>query len=263
LALFVAGRSPLALYREFVFPSVPARTGLLAATLEDVRASSPENTPLALDIALSRSAVVVYDRGGKSRLPLDYVHALREDRPVVVVEAPTRDGDLAAGAAPAGDGGTSVRPSEMIGWEGFAESLLAHIDRAAIRPGAAQIDAELTRLSEREQWTDLLLTALALLLRQVRRPDGNGPPVQGPPADPALSPSDPGVARLRAHFGTDYPQVLDAVSVRHDLLQDLEPHPVELRRVADDVARIARQRYGLPPRVSGATGGGMPPPSYP
>ncbi len=59
LALFIASRAELALYREFIFPHLPSRTGLLPAGIDDIKTDSPEIAPMAIDIAIQKAAVVV------------------------------------------------------------------------------------------------------------------------------------------------------------------------------------------------------------
>jgi hypothetical protein len=50
---------------------------------------------------------------------------------------------------------------------------------------------------------------------------------------------------LREVFDNDYPRVIEAVSMRHDLMHNLEPRPSDLHRMAEDVSLIACLRYGL------------------
>lgn len=128
LALFMANRPLLAVYREFAFPDVPARTGLLPATIDDVRTTNREILPIAIDIALSKAAVVVYDSGGRSRLPLEYVRVRRGVRPVIVVTAPLDGGDSPE-IAPVYTSPQVSRPSNMGGWPlDFVAPLLKQIE---------------------------------------------------------------------------------------------------------------------------------------
>lgn len=239
LALFVAGRPLLALYREFIFPSVPVRTGLLAVGIDDVRAANPENIPIALDIALSRAAVVVYDAGGRARLPLDYVLMRRADRPLVVVAAPGVDAAEPPADAPEASAPTVGRPAEMSGWpQTFVEPLLDRIGAAAALPGPAEIGGELTRLEEGQDWSNLVLTGLALLERRMRMEDL-------PTAVP-LNPTGGVMQRLQEYFGGDFPAVISAVSLRHGLLQNQQADAAELRQTATSIAQLVRDRYAVP-----------------
>jgi len=247
LALFVAGRPLLALYREFIFPSVPGRTGLLPAGIDDVRAANTENTPIAIDIALSRAAVVVYDSGRWSRLTLDYVRMQRVGRPMIVVAAPSAGTAIPASNAPPGDGEPTLgRPAEMSGWpHSFVEPLLQQMATVAVAPTPVLIAQELSRLADAGSWSDLLFTGLALLERQMR--------IQDLPAAVPLNPTGGVMQRLQDYFGPDFLLVIDAVSLRHDLLQNLQVPDPDLERVATTISDLARRRYNAPTRASGET----------
>ncbi|MEV5054355.1 hypothetical protein [Arthrobacter sp. LAR12-1-1.1] len=250
LAMFVASRPLLALYREFVFPSVPSVTGLLPSGIDDIRANVQANTPLAIDVALSRAAVVVYDSGGRSRLQLEYVQALRNGERIIVVAAPAgeNDGPVNEPQRQASQN-TLGRPREMSGWpESFVMPLLTQLMTSAIVPSREEVAATLSRLSAAGQQSDLILTALALLEREMRKPQFGAPATgQNLPTLLPVSPTGGAMARLQEYFGNDYRPVVEAVSFRHDLLQNLKPPEKELKRVADSVANIARQRLALPP----------------
>ncbi len=242
LAIFVAGRVELALYREFVFPSVPSRTGLLPLGMDDLWSTSQEIAPLAIDIALTKAAVVIYDRGQRSRLPLEYVQALRHNDSIIVVEAPTAALDASAQDTP-DPGHPMRRPSEMSGWtENFVDPLLTRIAVVGGNPPTPpQIASHLDALTGQGRYSDLLLTALALLEHQMRQDDVTS-------AVPTL-PSEGVMTRLRSHFGPDYPVVIEGVATRHRLLQDPWPEKErdkELARVSTGLADVVRRRFDTP-----------------
>lgn len=249
LALFVASRPLLTLYREFIFPSVPSKTGLLPLGIDDVRAANAENTSIALDIALTRAAVVVYDPGRRPRLPLDYVRARRGSRPMIEVAAPPdrhTPPDVGSERLPVQP--VLGRPAEMSGWpESFIEPLLGAITRASPTPSVVTVGQELERresAAEQEQsdeaksqsYAELLLTALALLERRIRiEASGTAVPVD---------PSGGVMQRLRQYFGpSHYDVVMQGVSLRHAMLEGVMPPLPALQAVATALARIARVRY--------------------
>lgn len=155
LALFVAGPSVIGLYREFIFPSVPRNTGLLPAALDDIGVTNQDNEPIAIDIALSRAALIVYDEGRRSRVPIEYVRMLHGTSPVVVVTAPTpRLASTRTQRPQSGNETTIDRPAEMGGWpQSFVEPLLGHIRAVAPPSPSADIGAELQRLTTEKSWS--------------------------------------------------------------------------------------------------------------
>lgn len=250
LAVFVASRPLLALYREFVFPSVSSRTGLLPAGIDDIKTRVEANMPLATDIALSRAAVVVYDSGGRSRLQLDYVQALRNGEKVIVVAAPAAEGKGTTNESQRDRPTTTLeRPSEMGGWpQSFVVPLLNQITALITPPKQDQIAEEFKRWFSAHRPTDLILVALALLEREMRKPqfEQQGSDQRSSP-NSATSPPDDTMTRLQEHFGTDSAAVIEAMSFRHDLLQNLTHPKTELDRVADNVVNVAYRRLGMPP----------------
>jgi hypothetical protein len=253
LALFVAARPLLSLYREFIFPSVPRRTGLLPVTLDDIRTTRPENNRMAVEIALARAAVVVFDSTRGAGLSLDYIRVQRQLRPVVVVDAPVTtppagDPDSALDADHASDTDSNGeprvrRPKEMTGWpEGFVRPLLDRIDAASPTPPPGEITAELGRLESGEHDEELVLTGLALLERRMRTEDL--------PTALTTDPTATVMTRLGSYFGNDYTIVISGVALRHDLLEGAVTDPVILRSAARALSDVVRQRYSLPPRQS-------------
>ena len=252
LVLFVAGRAELALYREFIFPSVPARTGLLPCGIDDIKASSPEMAPMAIDIALRKAAVVLYDRGRNSRFPLDYVQSLRDMKPVVIMETINRSSSIPA--PPNGEPGQGLEsPSGMETWvENVLETLVTQIYLHVPQPTSEQISQRLDWLEHQGQYADLLLTSLALAEHRLRRDDL--------PSAVPTNPSGGVMARLRDYFGLDYETVIDAVSLRHDLLQhsrvekepevagsdEVEKPEDPLVSVSVALANVVRRWFGLP-----------------
>jgi hypothetical protein len=238
LALFLASRPLLALYREFVFPSVPSRTGLLPLALDDIRTVNPENMPIAVDIALWRAAVVVYDSGQRGRIPLDFVRRRRENQLVIVVEAPSeqtipnRPDLISAGEAPV------ARPVEMSGWPTtFVEPLLSRLATRSRQPSSEEIAKRLSMLRQSRAWGDLVLTGLALLERKMR--------VEELATAVPLNVSGGTMERLQSYFGDDFGEVIDAVGLRHDLLQDQKPDIANLERIGNKIADLATRFYEL------------------
>ncbi|WP_156875677.1 hypothetical protein [Ornithinimicrobium pekingense] len=207
---------------------------------------------MANDITLRKAAVVVYDRSFGSRLPLDYVLTIRGVGPVVIVEAPPARAQL---DRPLGNGMQSViRPADMSLWpEGFVEPLISRISALSLRPSSHEVGEHLRCLTEQDKYADLLLTCLALLEHDLRREDL-------PTAVPS-SPTGGVMARLRDHFGADYQVVIDAVGLRHELLQhrlaeghtpDAPQEAVQsvpqnhLNHTSSALADVVRRRYGIP-----------------
>lgn len=219
--------------------------------IDDIRANVQANTPLAIDIAISRAAVVVYDSGGRGRLQLEYVQALRNGERIVVVAAPAGENDVGE-LQREGSQSALGRPREMSGWpESFVEPLLNQLAMSAIVPKREEVAGMLDRLSAAGQHGDLILTALALLEREMRRPQ-YGPPALGQdlPTLLPLTPTGGAMRRLQEYFGSDYLSVVEAVSFRHDILQNLNPPEEASKRLADTLGNIARQRLGIPPLTS-------------
>ena len=262
LALFVASRSTLALYRDFVFPSVP-QSGLIPVGVDDVRTEDRGMAPMAIDIALSRAAVVVYDMGHGTEIPLDYVASRRRGMPMVLVTP--EDEPMEIWLTPSG-ADPQRRPADMGSWqEEFVEPLI-HAMRTAQRAGdlpvalnrlspAAPVGPEtsvgprpgddlgsqLATLRERKEGAELLLTALALLEAELR--GSEAPPQVGATVVPV---SGGRMARLRDYFGADFDAILQGVRARHDLLQGLTPPDDDkLLKLAQTLEAIARQRRNL------------------
>lgn len=240
LVLFVARPPLLALYREFLFPSVPGRTGLLPLTLDEIHVANRENTPMAIDIALTRAAIVVYDSGPGGRPPLDFVRTRRGQRPLIVITAP----ESSVGAPPAqslgvADDSTVARPPGMERWpESFIEPLLSRLARLSAEPSADTIAARLRTLVDRKEWATALLDALALLERRLRMDDVTA----------ALPPTVPGgvMKRLETQFGpTALHQLLQAVSLRHQILQGISPQGT-MQGVTQGVIKLVWEKYQLP-----------------
>ena len=89
------------------------------------------------------------------------------------------------------------------------------------------------------QHTDLLLTALALLEHQMRA----GNVTTAVP----VNPSGRALDRLTVHFGPDSPTVIQAVDMRHRLLQDAPVDAEMLSVAATQIADVARRKLNLPP----------------
>lgn len=90
LALFVAGTSTLALYRDFVFPAV-MRTGFLPIGIDEIHARDPEIAPMAINLALSKAGVVIYDTGRSTPYSRDYVASRRGNQPIIYVDSIQRE----------------------------------------------------------------------------------------------------------------------------------------------------------------------------
>jgi hypothetical protein len=237
LVLFVAGPQLVPLYREFIYPLVPRRTGLLAMGLEDVQVGKSENEPIAIEIALTRAGVVVYDEGGRSRVPLDYVRMVRGGSPLVLVTAPESTiPEDTSGPSPT-PGPKLDRPTSMSGWpHSFVEPLLEQIRNALPVPDPAQVDQYLSLLVQEKDWPRLLLTGLALLERLERDDTLRTTPAPATPTSGTME-------AFEAYFGSDFPAVIEAVELRHDLLQNAATEPGTLEGVATAVAEITRRRW--------------------
>lgn len=112
---------------------------------------------MAIDMALSKAAVVVYDTGRDNRLPLDFVHSRRSGAPVLVVsEQASADPAL----VPLPD--TLLRPNEMREWPAFTEAVKLQVMYAKERVQPSDLGSELSRLALEDN-AQLLLTSLALL----------------------------------------------------------------------------------------------------
>jgi hypothetical protein len=232
LALFVASRSMLALYRDFVFSSVPG-SGFIPLGVDDVAARDRRVTPMAIDMALTKAAVVVYDTARGNPVPLDYAVARRGGLPMVVVSG---DRDEERVLLPAGKG-LLDRPTDMSVWEdGFVPALVGQL--AAFRPPVVPALADVEAQGDPRQ---VLLTALALLEAQLRGP-------QAPEEAPTVVPvAGSRMARLRDVFGADFDDVLSGVRIRHDLLQQFRVPDAEVRSAAARLTGIALSRDAVGP----------------
>lgn len=267
LGLFVASRPMLSLYRDFVFPAVP-QSGLIALGVDAIRIADRSTEPMAIDTALSKAAVVVYDAGHGNNLPLEYVAARRQGKPMVLVvdEHEHEQGRLVPRGVT-----SQIRPAEMSEWpERFVAQLVNAMREAqptsslpsklqGIPATAAPVTAtnqawavgapvpepdlsgELTALRLADKWPELLLTALALLEAELR---GSEAPQVGATVVPT---SGGRMTRLREYFGPDFDAILAGVRLRHDLLQNLTVDPDELATHARNLEEIVRRRRNLPP----------------
>ncbi|MFG2820967.1 SIR2 family protein [Kitasatospora sp. NPDC048365] len=241
LALFIASRSLLALYRDFIFPVVQ-QTGLLALGIDDVQARDKSMTPMAIDMALSKAAVVVYDMGPGNLLPLDYVITRRSSESLVMVSGPDDPGLAAVRCFDA-----TPRPLDMTDWPiRFARPLLRRIQEVQRPIGDADLSAGLEELRQRaesdgEESEKLLLTCLALLESEVRIEEAGG--TSRGTAGGATS-GDP-MNQLRELFGDDFDPVMKAIRLRHDMMQDLRVRPEELMDSAVELLDVVRRRRSL------------------
>ncbi|WP_307853197.1 SIR2 family protein [Kitasatospora sp. RG8] len=248
LALFVASRPLLALYREFVFQAVPRRTGLLPLGIDDIRTQDPGMDLMAIDMALSKAAVVVYDSGSGNSLSQSYVASRRPVDPAVVNVLP----DLPQPHHPAaGLGPTVSRPMEMGTWgEAFVPALLQRINaaRPSVSPPVLPADLDNPKGATRHQ--DLLLTCLALLEGELRRSltddeaPGGGPRGNVPTVIP-LNADGGRMKRLRDFFGVDFEAVIHAVRIRHDLVQNLRVDEKEIELAAIALRAVVQKRSHL------------------
>ncbi|WP_159393761.1 SIR2 family NAD-dependent protein deacylase [Streptomyces sp. NRRL F-5755] len=246
LALFVASRPLLALYRDFVFPSVPRSSGLLPLGIDDIRTRDSAMTPMAIDMALSKAAVVVYDTGRGNPLPHSFVTSRR-----ALVSALVDVADPSFHGPPADSAGNIVvRPVEMGEWPAnFIHRLQERI--AAARPSVPSPDLRevLERLRSAQEHESLLLTYLALLENRLRQCMADEQPPVDPPTPnlPTVIPLSGGrMEQLSAFFGADFGTVLHAVRVRHDLMQNLHVEPTEIQSAADALRPVVQCQLGLP-----------------
>jgi hypothetical protein len=255
LGLFVASRSMLSLYRDMVFPAVP-QSGLIALGVDAIRPPDKSSEPMAIDIALSKAAVVVYDGDSGNTLPLEYVAARRQAKPMVIIASehePEQVQLLPPGVVP------QVRPAEMSAWpEGFvpqlvnamretqpSSSLPSELQKlsstSALSMPQPDLSNQLGTLHHTDDWRELLLTTLALLEAELR---GSEAPQVGTTVVPT---SGGQMSRLRKHFGPDFDAILAGVRLRHDILQNLEIDSSMLAAHARKLEEIVRGRRKLPP----------------
>ncbi|MFC6064367.1 SIR2 family NAD-dependent protein deacylase [Streptomyces ochraceiscleroticus] len=246
LALFVAARPLLALYRDFIFPTIPRNTGLLALGIDDIRAKDPAMTPMAIDMALSKAAVVVYDAGHGNPLPRDYVASRRPPIPALVDVTDLPPHDPTPDPLP----GTVVRPAEMSTWP---HTFVPHLHQqvTATRPAVSPPDlsAALEHLRATKQYQALLLTDLALLEDQLRRFLADDQPSTSAAPDrlPTSIPTSGGrMEQLSTYFGADFELVIHAVRMRHSLIQDLHVKAEEIQAAAEALQEVVQHRLGLP-----------------
>lgn len=265
LGLFVASRPMLSLYRDFVFPTVP-QSGLIAIGEDIIRVPERSMAPMAIDIALSKAAVVVYDTGRGDAMPLEYVAARRQGKPIVVVtgeQEQQRNWLLPPGVIPLS------RPTEISAWpQVFVQNLVDAMRNAqpasslptAIQPSAGtstpapsggqqsppdpaaigpDLSDQLKELRITGDWQELLLTTLALLEAELR---GSEEPTVGMTTVPT---SGSRMGQLQGFFGTDFEDILAGVRLRHDLLQNLAAKPGETENRARNLEEIVRRRRNL------------------
>jgi hypothetical protein len=154
-----------------------------------------------------------------------FVRIVAEQVPSAAPE-PTRPGDDVAVS----------RPKEMTGWPAtFVQPLLTRIAAASTPPTTTAIAEHLSNLTVKKAWSDMVLTGLSMLERKMRMDDL--------PTTLPLNPSHGAMERLQNYFGPDYSDVLAAVSLRHDLLQNLEVEDTELERVATRINDLVRRHF--------------------
>ncbi|WP_406364887.1 SIR2 family NAD-dependent protein deacylase [Streptomyces sp. NBC_01546] len=237
LALFIASRSLLALYRDFIFPVV-SRTGLLALGIDDVQARDRSMTPMAIDMALSKAAVIIYDMGPGNFLPLDYVITKRSGAPLVMVSGPDDPGLAAVLVSD-----TTARPLEMREWpSAFVPVLLERISEEKPDLAPSSLSSGLHQLAGKGYEDQLLWACLALLESEVR--DKEGSSMSGGPIEHAASGGP--VDRLREYLGADFDPMMKAIRLRHDMMQDLRVNPRELKAAADKLLEVVQRRHNLP-----------------
>jgi hypothetical protein len=266
LGLFVASRPMLSLYRDFVFPTVP-QSGLIAIGEDIIRVPERSMVPMAIDIALSKAAVVVYDTGRGNAMPLEYVAARRQGKPIVVVtgeQETQRNWLLPPGVTPLS------RPTEISAWpqvfvHDLVEAMLyaqpASSLPAAIQPSAdtstpapsgaplspsdaaalgPDLSDQLKELRSTGDWQELLLTTLALLEAELRGSEA-------PQVGMTIVPTSGGrMDQLQGFFGPDFEAILAGVRLRHDLLQGLAAKSGETEKRARSLEEIVRRRRDLP-----------------
>jgi hypothetical protein len=188
---------------------------------------------MAIDMALSRAGVVVYDTARGNPVPLDYAVARRGLLPMVVVSG---DRDEERILFPPG---RSVlgRPTDMSVWEdSFVPGLVGQLTTSHPPPMPS-----LSLLEKQGDPRQVLLTALALLEAQLR---GHDSPEQAPTIVPVAGSR---MARLRDFFGSDFDEILSGVRIRHDLLQQFRVPDAEVEAAAAALTRIARSRNAVAP----------------
>ncbi len=236
-ALFVASPSMTALYRDYVFSSIP-QTGLLPIAIDDVRSPDRAMRPMAIDIALSKASVVVYDADRLNPLPVDYVVSKRTDAALVTVH----DGESLPMVLRGRE--SLKRPADIEKWpEMFVEPLVERIRSAKIGTDPATISLKRDTLKAENRYDLLLLTDLALLEAEMRSAETD---------ITAISTSGRGMNRLKAYFGSDYLTVVRAVRLRHDMMQDLKVRHEDLVECTNALAEAMQRRIGVPQIASSA-----------
>jgi hypothetical protein len=266
LALFVADDSTLALYREFLFPSIPS-TGFLPAGNDEIRTPDRATKPMAIDVALSKAAVVIYDENRRNPIALDYVISRRDGAPTVVLKG-AKDLNRVEGpdyrVLESPEFGYRVlEHSESMNPGSWQESLLEPLmTELRLLKDAARPDSLFTeRLSalrsqiiapkgedEDDQSVQIriytaakqvLLACLALLESHLRT---EMDPIQdsGPSAGSAAPQGR--ISRMRKHFGKDFNVVIKAIQLRHALLQQLDVSTDDISKSALEVYSVARTR---------------------
>jgi hypothetical protein len=258
LALFVANRSTLALYQDFVFSAVP-QTGLMPLGVDEVEARDSAMTPMAIDMALSRAAVVVYDISRGNPLPLGYVVSRREvsrsnSKSLFVVSG---EGERDPATIIPAETTRLSRPADMMDWpETLALELVKEMREnvPSLSPEtlATKLD-ELHELPPDERSAELLYTSLALLEAELRLDESSRLPT-------SLAPGGGQTGRLREFFQDDYPKIAAGVRLRHSLLQGVEDKQSDdVKAQAMTLETIVRKRRSLLPSGSAPSSSSLPP----
>jgi hypothetical protein len=273
LALFVAEDSTLALFREFVFPSV-LDTGFLPGGIDAIRTQVRATKPMAIDVALSKAAVVVYDISRRNPTPLDYVRSRRNGGRVIIINSSDESFSTSRFSRDElGESYTVLSRSASVDPDSWEKDLLNPLlkELRSIKKAAfpdATVGRELSLLRKQTELLrgedaqnaqdrisaaskQLLLACLALLESQLRTrsgfgTDSNAKADSGSKSDTTVksgaTPSEGKMSRMRDHFEKDFNVVVRAIQLRHAILQPLDVATSEIAKSAQDIYAVVQKR---------------------
>jgi hypothetical protein len=266
LALFIASDPVLSLYRENVFPAI-LDTGFMPIGIDEIWTYDRSTKPMAIDIALSKAAVAIYDASRHTSIPREYVVSRRNGRPVIVIhdaEETSRGMNLGEEAL--------MRPAsqDMDFWQEELVTPLADrlvtlnrefMDKVRVAPNLEDLRRKAQPISVKENcekelsieekemsrphYIELLLACLALLDSELR--SSRTEPGTAAPLPEGTSVSRGQMSRLREHYGQDSEVISQAMRLRHDLMQNLEMPYEVIVAAAESLYSVVRQRLLLRP----------------
>jgi hypothetical protein len=273
LALFVAEDSTLALFREFVFPSV-LDTGFLPGGIDAIRTQVRATKPMAIDVALSKAAVVVYDVSRRNPTPLDYVRSRRDGGRVIIVNSSDESfSSFRFSRDEFGDSYTILSRSASVDPESWEKDLLKPLLRelTSIKKASAPdttVSQHLRALRQQSELMggedernahdrisaaskQLLLACLALLESQLRTKSGLETDSSAKAGSASKSdtagksgavPGEGKMSRMRDFFEKDFDVIVSAIQLRHAILQPLEVDASDISKTAQAVYAVVQDR---------------------